>query len=181
MLGFFKKKPPADPPTEKQLHYAKRIGIVVTSAMTRGDVSAAIGSAEHANPQLAEARERAKTRACERKFRPELLAEESRWNKFADSTEYMLAIYRRGKEIIVDVLRVNEAFINGRGKLTLGVAAPKLMKDRHTGQYLAWEKEFTLPIGKLLHYEALHEGLHWGDIGGYRSAVKRGLKIARKL
>ena len=109
MLGFFKKKPPSDPPTEKQLRYARKLGITVTPSMNKDDVSAAITAAEHANPRLAQDRERFKAKARERKFGPELIAEEERWNQFADTTEYMLAIYRRGKDIVVDVLRVNEA------------------------------------------------------------------------
>ncbi len=44
MFGFFKKKPPADPPTEKQLRYAKKLGIAVTPTMSKDDVSAAIAA-----------------------------------------------------------------------------------------------------------------------------------------
>ena len=142
---------------------------------------AAIGAAEHANPRLAEQGERVKTKARERSYGPELIAEESRWNEFADSTEYMLAIYRHGKEIVVDVLRVNEACINKHGKLVLGVEAPKLVKDRHIGQYLDWDRSFDLPFDKLLHYEPLHRAFHDNGIDAYHRAVERGLKAARKL
>lgn len=188
MFGFFKKKPPPDPPTEKQLRYAKKLGIAVTPAMSKDDVSAAIGAAERANPRLAEDRERVKTKARERKFGSELIAEESRWNQFADSTEYMLAIYRHGKETVVDVLRVNEAWISDRGKLVLGVEAPKVVKDRHIGQYLDWDRYFELAREKLLHYEPLGADFYTHDSTGfepgnkaYQQAVRRGLKIARKL
>lgn len=188
MFGFFKKKPPADPPTDKQLRYAKKLGIAVRPTMTKDDVSAAIGAAERANPRLAEQRERVKTKARERKFGPALLGEESRWNEFADKTEYMLAIYRHGKEIVVDVLRVNEACINERGKLVLAVEAPKLVKDRHIGDHLEWEQSFQLPREKLLHYEPLGPDFYTHDSNGfgpgnkvYQQTVQRGLKIARKL
>lgn len=181
MLGFFKRKPPADPPTERQLRYAKKLGIAVTPVMSKDEVSAAIGAAERANPQLAKQREHIKARAREREFGPELIAEELRWNEFADSTEYMLAVYRHGKEIVVDVLRVNEAFINKRGKLVLGVEAPKLVKDRHIGDYLDWDRSLQLPRDKLLHYEPLHPVFHDDGTEAYRRVVERGLKVARKL
>lgn len=188
MFGFFKKKPPPDPPTEKQLRYAKKLGIVVTPSMGKDDVSAAIGAAERASPRLAEQRDRVKRKSRERKFGPELIAEESRWNGFADDTEYMLAIYRHGKEIVVDVLRVNEACINERGKLVLGVEAPKLVKDRHIGEHLEWERSFQLPREKLLYHEPLGPDFYTHDSNGfgpgnkaYQQAVQRGLKVARKL
>ena len=181
MFGFFKKKPPPDPPTYKQVRYTKRLGIAVTPTMSKEDVSAAIGAAERANPRLAEQRERVKTKVREQRFGLELIAEESRWNEFADSTEYMLAIYRHGKDIVVDVLRVNEACINDRGKLVLGVEAPKVVKDRNIGQYLFWDRTFYFPFDRLLHYEPLHRAFHDDGIGAYRRVVERGLKIARKL
>ncbi len=181
MFGFFKKKPPSDPPTEKQLRYAKRLGITVTPSMSKDDVSAAIGAAERVNPRLGQDRERVKAKARERKFGPELIAEEERWNQFAETTEYMLAIYRHGKAIVVDVLRVNEAWINERGKLVLGVAAPKVVKDRHIGDWLDWDRHFELSREKLLHFEALHREFHDEGNDAYRRTVERGLKVARKL
>ena len=181
MLGFFKKKPPDDPPTDKQLRYAKKLGVVVTPSMGKDDVSAAISAAERANPRLVQDRERVKAKARQRKLGPDLIAEESRWNQFADSTEYMLAIYRHGKETVVDVLRVNEAFINDRGKLTLGVEAPKVVKDRDMGDYLDWDRHFELSREKLLHFEPLHPNFHDEGNEAYRRVVERGLKIARKL
>jgi hypothetical protein len=181
MFGFFKKKRPADPPTDKQLRYAKKLGITVTRSMGKDDVSAAISAAERANPRLAADRERVKTKAREFKFGPELIAEEARWDHFADSTEYMLAIYRRGKEIVVDVLRVNEAFIDNRGKLRLSVEAPKVVKDQDIGDLLDWDEHFELLREELLHFEPLHAGFHADGNDAYRQTVERGLKLARKL
>lgn len=181
MFGFFKKKPALDPPTEKQLRYAKKLGIALAPTMSKDDVSAAISAVERANPRLAEKRERVKAKARRRDFGPEVVAEEARWNEFADSTQYTLAIYRRGKEIIVDVLRVNEAFIDKRGKLVLGVEAPKVVKDRDIGDYLDWDRHFELSREKLLHFEPLHSNFHDEGNEAYRRVVQRGLKIARKL
>lgn len=181
MFGFFKKKPPSEPPTQKQLRYAKKLRIALTPSMSKDDVSAAISAAERANPPLAQQRERVKAKVRERKFGPELIAEETQWNHFADSTEYMLAIYRHGKEIVVDVLRVNEAWIDDRGKLRLGVEAPKVVKDRHVADYLDWDRHFELLREKLLHFEPLHRDFHDDGNDAYRRTVERGLKLARKL
>jgi hypothetical protein len=181
MFGLFRKKRPSDPPTDKQLRYAKKLGIRITASMSKDDVSAAIGAAERANPRLAEDRERVKAKARERKFGPELIAEEKRWNEFGDTTEYMLAIYRHGKQIIVDVLRVNDAWINERGKLVLGVEAPKVVKDRDIGNWIDWDRYFELSREKLLHFEPLHPKFHEDGNDAYQRTVERGLKLARKL
>ena len=39
MFGFFKKRPPDDPPTEKQRRYAAKLGIEVPPTMTKGQLS----------------------------------------------------------------------------------------------------------------------------------------------
>jgi hypothetical protein len=188
VFGFFKKRPPADPPTDKQRRYAAKLGIDVPPTMTKAELSDAIADAERRNPALAEQRERVKSKVRERKFGKELVEEESRWNRFADEGGYMLAVYTRRKETIVDVLRVNEAFIDDRGKLKLGVEAPKVVKDRDIGDYLDWDKHFELPIESLLYHEPLDPEFYSHDAEGYgpgnrayRALVEKGLKIARDL
>jgi len=182
MFGFLrKKKPPADPPTEKQRNYAKRLGIAITSSMRKADVSAAISEAGRRNPAQAKKREKIKKKTREAKFGKEVIDEENRWNEFADRVGYMLAIFNRGKETVVDVLRVNEAFIRDRGKLKLAVEAPKVVKDRHIGDYLDWDKHFELPIDAILHHEPLHANFHDDGNDAYRKIVEKGLKLAKKL
>jgi hypothetical protein len=188
MFGFFKRRPPADPPTEKQRRYAAKLGIDVPPTMTKAELSDAIAGAERRNPALAEQRERVKTRVREKKLGKELVNEEDRWNHFADEVGYMLAVYTRRKETIVDVLRVNEAFIDDRGKLKLGVEAPKAVKDRYIGVHLFWDKYFELPIESLLYHEPLDPEFYSHDADGYgpgnkayQSIVEKGLKIARKM
>jgi hypothetical protein len=180
MFGFLRRKP-VNPPTDKQLRYAKRLGIAVTSNMGRQEVSAAIAAAERANPELAARRETVTRKARERRFGPELIQQEQQWNRFADTTEFMLAIYQRGKETIVDVLRVNGASVNDRGKLILDVQAPKVTRDRYIGAYLEWDHEFELSVEKLRRYEPLTADFYMEGNDAYRRAVERGLKIARKL
>jgi hypothetical protein len=188
MFGFFKKGPPADPPTEKQRRYAAKLGIDVPPTMTKAELSAAIAGAERSNPALVEQRERVKSKVREKKFGKELIDQEDRWNRFADEVGYMLAVYSRREETIVDVLRVNEAFIDDRGKLKLGVEAPKVVKDRYVGDHLDWDKHFDLPIESLLYHEPIDLDFYTHDAEGYgpgnkayQKLVEKGLKIARKL
>jgi len=148
--------------------------------MSRSALSLAIADAERKNPAAAAERLRIKAKVRERKFGKRLIEEEARWNGFAEAVGYMLAVYSRRKETIVDVLRVNGANITDRGKLKLGVEAPKLVRDRYIGDYLDWHKYFELPIESLLHHEPLHGDFHADGIPAYRKVVKKGLKIARR-
>lgn len=181
MFDFFKRQTPVEPPTDKQRRYAAKLGIEIPSTMSKQDVSAAISELESRNPSLTKQREKVKGKIRENQFGKEVITEETRWNQFADENGYILAIYTKGKETIVDVLRVNEAFIDARGKLKLGVEAPKLIKDRHIGDWLDWDKHFELPVASLLHYEPLHADFHDDGIPAYKAVIERGLAQARSM
>jgi hypothetical protein len=188
MFGFFKRRPPAEPPTEKQRRYAAKLGINVPPTMSKEQLSAAIADAERRKPALVAQRERVKNKVREKKFGKELVDEEGRWNRFAAERGYMLAVYTCRQETIVDVVRVNEAFIDDRGKLKLGMGAPKVVKDRYIGDHLEWDKLFEMPIESLVYYEPLDPEFYTHDAEGYgsgnrayRALVERGLKIARDL
>ena len=122
-----------------------------------------------------------KEKVRERKFGKELIEEETRWNRFADDVGYMLAVYKRGKETIVDVLRVNEAVLTDTGKMGLGVEAPKLVKDRYIGDHLEWDKYFELALDSILYHEPLHADFHNDGNDAYRKVVENGMKIARRI
>lgn len=180
---------PFTPPTERQLKYAKRLGVVVSAEMSKSDVSEAIDFAISQNPaeQKRLADYQLKQRAALDKerleeFGSELVAAETSWIEFADSTRFMLAIYRRGKSTIVDILEVYDADIvevRKKPTLKLRVLAPKLVKDRWIGEYLEWEKEFELPIHNLLWCEALSPDFHELGLETHQHAIERGLEIAR--
>lgn len=182
MLSWlFGSKHPPDPPTEKQRRYAKRLGIKVTPDMSKQDVSAAITEAERKKPGLAKSRERAKEATRERKYGRELVESEREWNEFADDTAFMIAVYRDRKDVVADVLLVNQAEIMDDGKLSLTLTAPKVVKDRHIGDYLDWDDEFELPIEWLLWSAPLHADFSNDGLQAYRKAVEKGLKKAREL
>ena len=182
MFGFLRKnKPPLDPPTEKQLKYASRLDITVLPSMSKADVSYAISEAERRNPAQAINRENIKKKTQDKKCDKELIDKQHQWNIFSERVEYMLAIFIRGKNTIVEVLRVNEALITERGKLKLGVEAPKVVKDRHIGDYLDWDKYFELPFDAILHYEPLHTNFHDDGNDAYRKVIEKGLLLANNL
>jgi hypothetical protein len=189
MFGFFKSKN-VDPPSERQLNYARKLGIAVTSRMSKADVSDAISIAEQKNPNARLQREhinRKQAARAEEKWAsecgPELLGTKEQWSRFGEQGGFILAIYRRGENTIVDVLQVNDAFIDGarKKKLKLCVASPKVIKDRDIGDYLGWERDFELDVDKLLYYEPLQVDFEDAGIASYQHAVEHGLKKAKTL
>jgi hypothetical protein len=184
VFGFFKSRqpePPYEPPTEKQIRYAKKLRIEVARGMSRFELSALIAEAEVRNPRLAREREAINSKRREREYGKELIEEEAWWGRKAERRRYMVAVYKDRQEIVVDVLSVGGAEITGPGSITLAVSAPKLRHDRYIGEYLDWDRDFELPLKKLLHHEWLHEGFHADGIDAYREVVERGLKAARRL
>lgn len=122
MFGLFKSQPKV-PPTERQLNYARKLGITVTARMSKADVSKAIDAAERKNPKAKRQREHINRKQAgkaqaewAKECGPELLAAEEQWSSFSDGTRYMLAVYNRGKNTIVDVLEVDDAYIDGKQK-----------------------------------------------------------------
>ena len=170
-------------PTTKQLNYASKLGIRISPNMSRNELSDAISDAERKNPKLARQREHIRESKRIKECGPELIAAEAQWLNFSETVGYMLAVYDRGKNTVVDVLRVEDAFIHGKvkKKLKLTVSAPKRIKDRYIGEYLDWDRTFDLPFEKVRYHEPLHADFHDDGICVYQATVERGLDIAKKL
>src|SRR5687767_15452794 len=62
-----------------------------------------------------------------------LADQEDKWNAIADAVGFVVAVYAKGEETLVDVLRVDGAYLNNRHTLVLQVVAPKPAKDRDVG------------------------------------------------
>lgn len=170
-----------EPPTKKQLAYAAKLGIGVSSSTSKTDVSALISEAERANPNLVQKREQAKQSRREKTYGPELIEVERKWNQMSEDLRFILIAYRKGKETVVDVLDCAGAEINKSGNVVLQASVPKIVKDRHIGQYLEWDKSITIPIENIRYYEYLNPNFHEEEIGEYRKAVERGLSIVRRF
>lgn len=187
MFGFLKSKP-IDPPSERQLKYAHILGITVTPRMSKSDVSEAIDVAEKKNPKAKQQRKHINKKQADRaeekwakECGPELLSAEKQWSEFAEREGFILAVYHRGKNTVVDVLQVNDAFIDGnkKKKIKLCVASPKVVKDRDLGEYLEWDRDFELALEKILYFESFHAELGDGEIIAYQRAVENGLRKAK--
>ena len=187
MFGFRKKRKQVDTPfvepTAKQLKYARVLRIPGPAKISKKELSAAIDAAEEKNPKARRERAAVVEKRRIEESGPELIEAETQWDEFSDNVRYMLAIYERGKETIVDVLTVDDVCIEGakKKKLKLYVCAPKLVKDKHIGDYLEWEQCFTLSIEKLRYYEPLRADFDTAGLAAYQKVVKRGMKEARKL
>ena len=114
---------------------------------------------------------------------PELLAAEKHWQTFSAGEGLILAIYRKGRNTLVEVLRVNDAHIEGQSKKTLKlhVMAPKVKRDKVFGDYLERGRDFEIAIHKMLYSEPLPPNFRRQGIPAYRQAIERGLEIAKKL
>lgn len=165
---LFKRAIPKEPPTAKQLRFAARLGVNVTQSMGKRELSAAIG----------EALER---KAKKKKFGGDAVQAEEDWNRFAEDVGYMLAVYREGKGLVVDVLLLSGSFLDSRRGLMLSLESPRIIKDKHIGDYLEWDEGFDLPSAYLVYYEPLNPEFYREEYEAYQRVVKRGLKIARKL
>lgn len=168
-------------PTAKQIAYAKRLGVALDPQMSKWDVSAAISAAEKLNPAAAANRETISRKRRAAEFGEELVALEDTWNQFAEETEFALAIYRGKKSIMVDVLRINEAWFNKKKQLILGVVSPIRRKEKYIGEYLEWDRDFELPAADLLWHEPLVKDFWERGVEKYQETVRRGLRRARDL
>jgi hypothetical protein len=117
LFGRQEPAPPPLPPTKKQLDYARVLRIAVTKDATRDEVSAMLADAEAANPQLRKEREQKKERKRIEKYGAELVATEQQWERAAEANKWLAVVYRKGKSIKAELLRLNGASINDRGKL----------------------------------------------------------------
>ena len=183
--GPVNTQPPDDAPTEKQIRYAHILGIAVTPNMGKWELSDLITQAERDNPKRQRQRQHAIRGGRVKRFGEALVAEEELWAKLFETTNFVLAVYREGADIVVDVLRVNDAAIGNDKQLWLAVAAPKTTKDRNLGKTLEWERNFQLKRANLLHYEPLSNDIRFCELDGgikeYREIVEHGMAIAKKL
>src|SRR5262245_53645793 len=94
LFGRQEPPPPSLPPTKKQLDYARVLRIAVPKDASRDEVSAMLADVEAANPKLRQEREQAKERKRIEKFGRELIAEEQKWQKAADTDKWLAVVLR---------------------------------------------------------------------------------------
>jgi hypothetical protein len=175
--------PAADPPTERQLNYAKKLRIKITPIMSKADVSTAIAQVESQNQSLARQRQHVNESRYKKTHGPELVEAEDKWQKLADANKWMIAVYQSGKTIKVSVIRLNEASITDKGKLVISgeVAEPDVKHNREYDDSLVdLEKTIDLPFEKIKWYEIINEIVVDGaDV--LNAAMNRGREAAKRV
>jgi hypothetical protein len=117
------------PPTRKQIGYAKSLGIDVPSDATRRDVSRMIDEAIEADPVLRRKRQEKEDRKYEEEFGPEALAalvKAREWDDFEGG--FALVIYTWRKDIVVDVLQIDEVSLDEKDIIWIEGQLPKYQK-----------------------------------------------------
>jgi hypothetical protein len=176
--GHILQFPSADPPTERQLNYAKKLGIPVTANMSKTDVSEAIAQVERQNPSLARQRQHVNESRYRRTHGAELVEAEEKWQQLADNNKWMIAVYQSGKTANVSVIRLNEASIADNGKLEIsGEVAEVEHNKTHEYSLIDLEKSIVLPFEKIKWHEIIDE-IAVDDIDGFNAAMDRGKEAA---
>lgn len=179
MFNLFKKEQPPDPPTERQLNYARKLGID-TAGMSKADVSYAISDAETRNPSLGKQREQAKVAKHAKQHGPELIQLEQHWQKLADVEKWIVAVYQSGKSMKIDVIRVNGASLTDKGVLELECEIAKIKMDRDLGQIVDLGRYVELAFNKIKWHEVI-DAIEIEDVATFQAAMQRGQNAAGRL
>jgi len=194
MFGPFRKKPPDRglPPTEKQVRFARRIGVSVLEGTTRDQLSRALDAAMKRDPSIArrmerigEERDRRAAKKRAEHLGPEIIRQEQQWDDFAAEGVQLLAVYEHRNEWIVDVIQPFEAVVDeDKRRIRLAFHIPRRRRDRDIGEeILDWDDEkrpVSIPPKNFYYWEPVHDDLMF-DIPRYSKLVKRGMKIAKAI
>lgn len=169
---LFGSSPRTDPPTDKQLRYAKKLGIVVSANADRATLSQLIGEAESKNPSLKANREIVKQKQLIRKYGQARVDEKQRWEDLADKEKWMLVVFNRGNSKISEIVRINGGKISARGKMKVLVETVKIINDRFAGQFIDVGRYLELSLDKIVWHEIVDE-IDVDDIQGFQKYLSR--------
>lgn len=170
-----------DAPTEKQLRYARVLGLDVPQGATREQVSDMISEAEAASPKRRRQREHIRdwTDAKEEESLRPLRRKEAAWEKRCDEHPYVLAIYR-DSGIVVDVLQLAGAYL--RKDRTIVIFAAPAVRRHGAGipDWIEWEANIEIAEADMLHLQTVRNapGMEYGR---YLKTVQRGVEIANRM
>lgn len=180
LFGRREPEPPPLPPTEKQLNYARKLRLAVPPGASRDEVSALLADAEAANPNLRQEREQAKERQRVKKHGPELIAQEQQWEQLANQNKWLAAVYKSGKSVKVELLRLNGAYITDGGKLKIESEAGKVIKDRHLGYVIDLGRYVELDPAKLLWSQVVDD-FDIEDVARFQATLQHAESVARRM
>lgn len=207
MFNFFSKKktstmpvqpPLADltsssksnkPPSTNQIEICSRLGLEVSAMKNYDDVKKyiEISLKEEKYKLLYDEIQRERESKLEAEDRAtygtELYEEYRKWEKYRESSVHYLLVYKRSSNLYADVVEIDgvELVGDGKYKLKIEILLPKLHKDKHTDDWIEWEKELTLTPGQILRLEPLPMPIDMFDLEGYRSAKTKCDELAKEF
>ena len=168
------------PPSEKQKNYARKLKIAFTPDASREELSALIAEAEEANPSLRQEREQAKVRQREKKYGAELIDAEQKWEQLSKENKWLVAVYKSGKNINAELLRINGAFIEENGTLKVEAEVGKVIKDKDLGNIVDLGRYVALDISKLL-WSQIIDTFELKEVDRFSRTLKHAEQIAEQL
>lgn len=199
MFGLFRQKPrypqkprdPGLPPTEKQLRFAKRIGVAVPPGATRHQVSAAIDDAMARDPsirqRLNKINEKREARAAAKReamLGPDIIRRERHWEEVCDSRALILAVYEQKGTLIVDVVAPEEAIVDeAKRSLRFTFIVAKRCTESELRDFVDWDcdrRPVSIRPEQLLYAEMVSNDAMMSQ-HDYGLIVSRGLKIAAEI
>ena len=180
LFGRKEPTPPPLPPTEKQLNYARMLKLAVPPDVTRDELSGMLADADAENPNLRHEREQKKEKQREKKYGPELIAEEKKWEELSNQNKWLAVVYKSGKSIKAEVLRLNGAYITDGGKLKVESEAGKIVKDRHIGYVVEPGRYVELDPAKLLWSQVVDD-FDISDVSRFQATLKQAELVASRM
>jgi len=154
---LFGSRPPADPPTDKQLRYARKLGVVIPENADKATLSHLIGQAEKRDPSLKTKLESVKAKQRVRKHGQDKIDEEARWQALADAEKWMLVVFTHGKSKVAEVVRINGVDISPSDTIKLETEVMKIANDRHAGPLVDVGRYIEIPADKIDWHEVVDE------------------------
>lgn len=170
-------------PTEKQLGFARRLGIEIPKGVTRGELSGLIDAAQEADPKFRARRQKEEEEEARRRlefYGPELLKLEARWQALADGDCCAAFVYRRGKKVQHALGRPYQAELNEKKPILLiACERAKIKREAYIGHIVDIDGEFEIASDAILWHE-VHEGFEWEDVETFRRLEEKAKKLAAK-
>ena len=168
------------PPTEKQRNYARKLKIAFTPDASREELSALIAEAEKANPNLRQERERARERQREEKYGAELVDAEKKCEHLSNENKWLVAVYKSGKKINAELLRINGAFIEENGKLKVEAEVGKVTMDKDLGYIVDLGRYVALDVSNLLWCQIV-DTFELEEVDRFSRTLKHAEQIAAQM
>jgi hypothetical protein len=166
-------------PTTKQLGYAKRLGVNVPKNADRAQVSTLISAAEAVDPNVQE-RKRKQHAKLVAEYGQAMLDSEAQWSAWADANKWAGVVYRHGKSIKAEVLRLNGASIECPKKLLIEAEVARVKREAYIGEIVDVGRGVELNQLHFLWWEIVGE-VDIKDVAGFRRLKEKAEKMARNF